>query len=278
MFIRQTTYRLTCTFLCTLAITTLGCSQEEPNALEGTRKRVTVTATTPEEGLQTRVNHNYDGYLGWDDYDEIGVWPLNKEKNYATFATKRTGGIAATAQFTGEISCEDNDVLCAVYPPLPLMGDEIHFDVSNQVPEPNRKYIPLYMYATGTLRNNEVDFKFQHVLATIEVDWSAISPNLGPNQLLTLSADGLRTSATLRMTSEKPQLIINGDGVSRQTLQFNVSSFQSALLHLFASDLKNIEIMITDGINTYRATLPDRKVETGKMYATKDVLTFSKLP
>lgn len=273
LFTKQTTHLLAYTLLCALAITTVGCSKEEPNAPEESVKRITATATAPEGDLQTRVNHGMGGWLNWNEKDQIGVWMLNKEENYATF--ENTGGVSNTSEFTGELAGEEGDMLCAVYPPLPLKSGEIHFDATNQsgrLYEPNS---PLFMYAMGTLTDNKVNFQFQHTEAMIEVGIH-LFPDLDTKKAtLTFSAIGLHTSATLKMTSEGAQLTINGDGTSRQ--QINISSLASpVLIRLFAGKLQDIQITVTDGTNTYEATLPDKEVFVGKIYAASDALVVVK--
>lgn len=270
LFTRLATYRLTCTLLCTLAITTLGCSQEEPNALEGTRKRVTVTATIPESGPETRMIYpNGTGQLRWEDGDAFRVW--KKGENSLNIFSKING----TAEFEGEIFCKEGDRLYAIYPPV---KDNIYVDADGdmcpiQLMNQSGGYDGLdkrahYMYAVGKLEDDRVHFAFKHVVAMVRISWKSIKLTS-----FTLKAPDLSNLGFLYMTESGGRL--NGP----QRGDINVSgnlNFGNAFIFLIPGTVSDITVEATDGTNNYVGTLPGRTLTAGTIYEAE--VAFTKVP
>lgn len=269
--IEQTIRGMACTLLCGLAITTTSCSkEEESNAPEETMKSITATANTPEEGLQTRVGfYEGSGRLWWAINDSFGVWPLGKEENYTRFNHNGNSGII----FYGEVLSKEGDMLCAVYPNLPMEDGTIHFDLSTQ---PSNLFYTLYMYAMAKLEGNEVNFLFRPLVAVIEIDDILDSGLDKRNTKATLIADGLRLIADMKITSDGPQLTV--EQATRQSTTISDwwastgPSLYPSYICLFDSDLKNVEIVVTDGTITYKAKLRDKKLEVGTLYNVDNTL------
>lgn len=257
---------MACTLLCALAITTVGCSKEDPNAPEGEMKRITATGNILQNDLETRIAHGRYGTMEWIETDKIGVWVLNKEETYTTFEMSESGGYNK-AFFSGEISCKEGDVLCAVYPNQPMKDGEIYLNLENQPGGYDTDPVPQYMCCTGTLKNNAVEFQFENLVSGMEIS-SFIDDYYfdSENATIKITADGLSTSATLKMTSEGLQLTKNGDGKSRQSINVGKKGKSSFFIRLFDDDLKNIEVETTDGKITYKTILPDKKLKAGTMY------------
>lgn len=267
--IEQTIRGMACTLLCGLAITTTSCSkEEESNAPEETMKSITATANTPEEGLQTRLGFwENSGRMWWAIYDSFGVWPLDKEKNYTRFNHSGNSG----TEFRGEVLSKEGDMLCAVFPQMPMEEGEIHFDLRTQ--ECANCY-SLYMYAMAKLEDNAVNFLFRPLVAVIRIDEI---PNSGLEKhatKATLTADGLRLTARMKMTSDGP--LLTPEQATRQSVTvtdwWTDSVLYPSYICLFDDDLKNVEIVITDGTITYKAKLKDKKLEVGTLYDVDNTL------
>lgn len=266
---KQTTYRMTCALMCALAMTTVSCSQEEPNAPEGNVKRITATAAMPEDGPMTRLAYPNRNEPQWAKNDEFGVWKENTE-TVSTFRRTDVNGNSALAEFKGEIACQEGDQLYAVYPKPSSVGAnnqiDINFDdadfYSGQKLEPGGISNRHYMYAQAKLNNDgTIHFDFQHAVAMMEVTMSgrAILQNI------TLRADGLHKSGTLQITPEgfkvirkvEGNLFVWGDLVPRKASFF-----------LFPGALTNVklDIRLVYETNPITFSLADKIVEAGKVY------------
>lgn len=274
---KQTTHRTLCTLLCALTMTIVGCSKEEPNAQEGNKRRITAKATTPEEGPDTRVSHSHSGFAVWRGDDQFRVWPLGEEENYAIFErTDKEGGTNWDAEFGGNLSCQDGAQLCAIYPSMPVNNNEIRLGLINQTGDHNKANVEQYMYSTGTLKDNVVAFSFKQTVAVIEVGWPDNTTLIKEKTSIKLTATGLHIEALLKMTADGPELFIQGDDTSRRSVHIASWPSDPALIRVFPSSMKDIEIELTDGISTYVGTLPDKDVVVAKIYRTRDILTFAK--
>lgn len=266
VFTKQTIQRLTCAWLCALTLTTVGCSQEEENVPEGNEKHITATAAISEDGPKTRIIYN--GSLPqWTPNDFIGVWKADESTVNVFTRTDGENGNSKTAEFEGKVSCEEGDLLCAVYPcPTKVeIGNKISIDLSAQTGgyegEDKRLH---YMYAQAKQENGAVTFQFQHAVAMLRLTWTA---GIKPTSL-TFSAKGLHNKGLLNvskgLTTEKEEgsIVVTGN--------FNMGN---VIFYLFEENLTEVKVEASDGTHTYAGTMTDRYLAAGWLYEAKVELT-----
>lgn len=256
---KQTVKHLTCALLCTLAMTAVGCSKEEPNAPEGNKRRITATANIVEDAPDTRVNHDQNGAMSWDTDDQFNVWKAG-ETTLNLFS--KTGGSSQNGEFEGEVDCNDGDQLYAVYPASRMSlvaADKMTLDLSSQTGEYKDVDKPHYMYAMATQSGNKADFNFQHAVAILEIRLPDGPRHMYP---FTLSAKGLHTQATLEMTPTGAT--VTGTKEGNIVVDYLYSNL--VVLYLFPGRLTDITLQVEDVGYKFIATLPEKELVAGKVY------------
>ena len=268
--------------MCVLIMTATGCNNEEINGDNPTGKgqRFTVTASTPTDGADTRVDYNETASkveLSWEANDAIGVWKAG-ETTVNEFTTATAGGSAEFAS-TESVSFADGDQLYTVYPkPTAVTADnKATLDLSAPQAGVLNKNIQ-YMYAAAPAESNTADFSFKHAVSVIKLslDFSGVTPTPASLTSITLMANGLHSKATLDMADATPT--VTGTEVGNITASGTFQVGNAIYLYLFPEALSDIMITATDGNTLYKATLANKTLTAGKVYTatiTMSAIKFS---
>lgn len=263
---KQTTHLLACTLLCALAITTVSCSKEEPNAPEETERRITATAIFPENEPMTRLIYPTADQPQWANDDVFGVWREGSE-SVSEFKRTNLNGPSTSANFEGTITCKDNDQFYAFYPKQAGARDnetETFIFIKQGTSLQENAHLHC-VYATSKLESDgtTINFGFKHAVAMMKIKFEGT----GTPKSFKLSATSFITvQGTLKITSKGVE-----PGWSQQSSFLNVEgAFADKTAYIFLypyDDLKGVNLEITDTNNKVTTVaLSDQLVVPGTIY------------